>query len=42
LLRKFHSLKRIREADENELAAIIGASKAKILKEKLADSTELS
>ena len=42
LLRKFHSLKRIREADENELTAIVGVSKAKILKEKLADSAELS
>jgi len=38
LLRKFHSLKRIREADENELAAIVGVSKAKILKEKLAEN----
>ena len=42
LLRKWHSVKRIREADETELAAVIGASKAKILKEKLADADEKS
>ena len=40
LLRKFHSVKRIREAEESELAAVIGSSKAKILKEKLAESDE--
>ena len=38
LLRKFHSVKRIREAEENELAAVVGASKARILKEKLAEA----
>ena len=42
LLRKWHSVKRIREADETELAAVIGASKAKILKEKLAVTDEKS
>ncbi len=42
LLRKWHSVKRIREADETELAAVIGASKAKILKEKLAEEVEKS
>ena len=36
LLRKWHSVKRIKEANESELAAVVGASKAKILKEKLA------
>ena len=40
LLNKFHSVKRIREADESELAAVVGAAKAKILKEKLADANE--
>ena len=42
LLRKWHSVKRIREADETELAVVIGASKAKILKEKLAVADEKS
>ena len=42
LLRKWHSVKRIREAEESELAAVVGASKAKILKEKLADASEKS
>ena len=42
LLRKWHSVKRIREADENELAAVVGAAKAKILKEKLAEADEKS
>ena len=42
LLRKWHSVKRIREADESELAAVIGAAKAKILKEKLAEEKEMS
>ena len=36
LLHNWHSLKRIREAKEDELAAVIGAKKAKILIEKLA------
>ena len=40
LLRKFHSVKRIREASEEDLAALVGASKAKILKQTLADSAE--
>ena len=40
LLRKWHSVKRIREAEESELAAVVGASKAKILKEKLAEASE--
>ena len=40
LFRKWHSVKRIKEADESELAAVVGASKAKILKEKLADAGE--
>lgn len=35
LLNKWHSVKRIREATEEELAAVIGAAKAKILKQKL-------
>ena len=38
LLRKWHSVKRIRETEEKELAEIIGPVKAKILKEKLAQS----
>ena len=38
LLRKFHSVKRIKEADENELAAVIGAAKASVLKEKLTEA----
>ena len=38
LLRKWHSVKRIKEADESELAAVVGATKAKILKEKLAEA----
>ena len=42
LLRNWHSVKRIREAEESELAAVIGASKAKILKEKLAEANEKS
>jgi len=42
LLRKWHSVKRIREADENELAAVVGPAKAKILKEKLAEADEKS
>ena len=42
LLHKWHSVKRIREADENELAEVIGHVKAKILKEKLAENTEKS
>ena len=37
LLRKFKSVKRIREASEEELAALVGASKAKILKENLSE-----
>ena len=42
LLRKWHSVKRIREAEESELAVVIGAAKAKILKEKLAEADEKS
>ena len=42
LLRKWHSVKRIKEADESELAAVIGASKAKILKDSLAEANEKS
>ena len=42
LLRKWHSVKRIRETDESELAAVVGAAKAKILKEKLAEANEKS
>lgn len=42
LLRKWHSIKRIKEADESELATIVGAAKAKILKEKLAEASEKS
>jgi excinuclease ABC subunit C len=42
LLRKCHSVKRIKEAEESDLAAVVGASKAKILKEKLADASENS
>lgn len=38
LLKKWHSVKRIREADVQELAAVIGMAKAKILKEKLAET----
>ena len=38
LLRKWHSVKRIRETEEKELAEIIGPVKAKILKEKLAQN----
>lgn len=42
LLNRFHSVKRIREAEEDELAAVIGASKAKILKDSLAEANEKS
>jgi excinuclease ABC subunit C len=42
LLNRFHSVKRIREAEEDELAAVIGASKAKVLKEFLADADKKS
>jgi excinuclease ABC subunit C len=42
LLRKWHSVKRIREAEESELATVVGAAKAKILKEKLAEADEKS
>jgi excinuclease ABC subunit C len=42
LLRKLHSIKRIREAEEKELAIIVGTAKAKILKEKLAQNFENS
>ena len=42
LLRKWHSVKRIREASEEDLAAVIGAAKAKILKERLAEEKEKS
>ena len=42
LLRKWHSVKRIREAEESELAAVVGTAKAKILKEKLAENDKLS
>ena len=38
LLRKWHSVKRIKETEEKELAEIIGPVKAKILKEKLAQN----
>ena len=38
LLRKWHSVKRIREVEENELADVIGPAKAKILKERLAQN----
>lgn len=42
LLNRFHSVKRIREAEEDELATVIGASKAKVLKEFLADADKKS
>ena len=42
LLRKWHSVKRIREASEEDLTAVIGAAKAKILKETLAEEKEKS
>lgn len=42
LLNRFHSVKRIRETEEDELAAVIGASKAKVLKEFLADADKKS
>ena len=42
LLHKWHSVKRIREADESELAAVVGATKAKILKESLAQDKDNS
>ena len=42
LLRKWHSVKRIREASEEDLTAVIGAAKAKILKERLAEEKEKS
>lgn len=42
LLRKWHSIKRIRETEEKELAIIVGTAKAKILKEKLAQNFENS
>lgn len=40
LLRRWHSVKRIREAEEAELAEVVGPVKAKILKEKLAGEAE--
>lgn len=42
LLRRWHSVKRIRDAEEAELAEVIGTVKAKILKEKLAEEVEKS
>lgn len=42
LLNRFHSVKRIRETEEDELATVIGASKAKVLKEFLADADKKS
>ncbi len=42
LLRRWHSVKRIREAEEAELAEVIGTVKAKILKEKFAEEVEKS
>ena len=42
LLRKWHSVKRIREASEEELTTVIGAAKAKILKKRLAEEKEKS
>lgn len=42
LLNRFHSVKRIKETEEDELAAEIGASKAKVLKEFLADADKKS
>lgn len=42
LLNKWHSVKRIREAEESELATVVGIAKAKILKEKLAEDAEKS
>lgn len=38
LLKKWHSVKRIKEADVEDLAALVGTAKAKILKEKLAQT----
>jgi excinuclease ABC subunit C len=38
LLRKWHSIKRIQEAEENELVTVVGVAKAKILKEILAQN----
>ncbi len=35
LLRKFHSLKRIREADEKEIADVVGPAKARLIVEAL-------
>ena len=42
LLRKWHSVKRIAEADEAELATVVGPAKAKNLKQMLAQNTEKS
>lgn len=42
LLNRFHSVKRIKETEEDELAAVIGATKAKVLKEFLADADKKS
>ena len=42
LLSKWHSVKRIKEAEETELAAVVGVAKAKILKEKLAEIDKMS
>ncbi|MCQ2285357.1 MAG: excinuclease ABC subunit UvrC [Bacteroidales bacterium] len=42
LLRQFKSVKRIGEAEESEIAQIIGPAKAKIVKAALNDSTEQS
>lgn len=38
LLNKWHSVKRIKEAEEEELAVVIGGSKAKVLKDFLAEA----
>ena len=39
LLKKFKSLKRIKEADYKQLEEVVGAAKAKILKEAFADTS---
>ena len=39
LLKKFKSLKRIKDADYKQLEEVVGAAKAKILKEAFADSS---
>ena len=42
LLKEFHSVKRIRQADVKDIAAVIGEKKAQVVKEALTESNQLS